>query len=142
MAKKKSLNVIMSSILIENDIEDVISAILSGVSWNKLMLSFSNIAHRFSQINKVKKDDWLGIGRVFHRATDEIYLKEAKGSPFKIDYQDWYLCKCKEKFLVDCKINKNIAFSIEQCEFIVTCPHCGKKEDMRKAKVFRNRNPK
>jgi hypothetical protein len=115
--------------------QDFAQVMLECVSWDRLMLAFSNIAWGKAQQfkKKAQKRHWLGKGRVFHRAMDEHILSKVKGNIFKISRRDVYECKCKKRFTVDAALNKNIQWDLSQCEFVVTCPHCGKQEDVQKA---------
>ena len=118
--------------------QDLAQVMLENVCWDRLMLAFSNIAWFKAQgfKKKAQKRAWVGKGRVFHRAMDEHILSRAKGGAFKISRRDVYECKCKKRFAVDAATNKNIAWDLSQCEYVVTCPHCGKQEDVRKAQAI------
>ncbi len=115
--------------------QDFAQVMLECVSWERLMLIFSNVAYGKAQGFKKKsqKRGWMGRGRIFHRAMDEHILSKAKGNVFKIGRRDIYECKCKKRFTVDAVAEKNIKWDLDQCEYVVTCPFCGKQEDVKKA---------
>lgn len=136
--KKKNVKKVVEKLLVDRRPEEIAEAVLSSISWDRLLLAFANVAWNQGQKQPEKKlkKAWMGRGRIFHRAMDETYLKKSKGSIFKITRKDVYLCTCKKRFIVDAVADKNIAYDSTQCEFIVTCPGCGKQEDVKKARLF------
>ena len=137
----KNLKKAMKKLLVERPTQEIANAILDTVPWDKLMLALANVCCFNANQAKIKKQKkgWVARSRVLHRAMDEIYLQKSHGSPFKITRRDIYTCKCKKRFVVDPSTEKNIAWSLDQCEFVVTCPYCSKKEDLKKAKTFREK---
>ncbi len=131
----------LRKMLARTSLRDVVMALLETMSWDRLMLEMANTAHMRSSgmpRKSPKAKMWISRGRVFHRAMDEQILSKVKGGIFKITRRDIYECKCKKRFLVDPGREKNIKFDIGQCEYVVTCPHCGKHEDLKKAnEVFK-----
>jgi hypothetical protein len=131
----------LRKILARSSVRDVVLTLFDSVSWDRLMLEMANLAHGRSAgmpRKSAKAKMWISRGRVFHRAMDEQILSKVKGGIFKITRRDIYECKCKKRFVVDPAREKNIKFDIGQCEYVVTCPHCGKQEDVKKAReVFK-----
>ncbi len=113
--------------------QEFVEAMMGSMSWDKLMLTFANVCVSKSGQTQKKphKKIWINRSRIFHRTMDESILAKVKGNIFKIRRRDIYECKCKRRFHIDPANDKNISWDLDQCEFVVTCPGCKRKEDLK-----------
>lgn len=137
MAKKrKNLKRLFSKLALDHSAREVVEAVLGSISWEEFLRLLVNLCASRSNSAETgpQRKAWYARARIFHRAMDETYLKKDKKPIFRTVRQDIYHCKCGKKFRVDPARQENIRWSMEQTEFVVTCPECGRSEDMTAAK--------
>lgn len=125
------LNNIIAKLIEKHSVSKVLEGVLETQPWDKLLLTLANqcVYISNSSKNKKEKNKWYGLGRLFHRARDEMVLKT---KPFKISRRDVYECsKCEKRFPVDATRELNAKFDASDGLFIVSCPSCGLAESKK-----------
>jgi hypothetical protein len=127
------LSTVMKKLLAKHQLGDLVAAFLQVSSWDKLLLMLSNrcVGLAYHAKGKKKKHEWMAQARILHRAYDEITLEKKEKRIFKVSRRDIYECKCKKRFRVDAGKEQNVKYDLDKGILAVTCPHCGKSEEVK-----------
>jgi uncharacterized protein YbaR (Trm112 family) len=111
----------------ETSLFSIIDRLLKNYSWEELLQLLSNRAVFNAQSDRERRKKWYALARLFHRAMDELKMKEKES--FEVSYKDIYTCpKCKHRFRVQPEKELNCKFDMDRSVMLVSCPYCKKAE--------------
>lgn len=125
------LSKIIARLVAKHTLPTILNEFLKHMPWEQVLQTLCNqcIINAYGAKTKKKSKEWYHLGRLFHRAMDEIKAEKGKKKPvFRVARVDVYECKCKKRFKVDAAKQLNCKFDLGKGTMLVTCPNCGRSE--------------